>query len=246
MKTGLFISLLSMVLSIEVWAADLVKPFQALKNKEYDKALTLYKQIENAGKCSSEMYQNMSVAAVSLGKDVEAIIYIEKALKLNPENNELKELLALVLKRNSKIESEENKPAFLSLFQKTVGTFNVTIWIILSLLCLIVMGWVIYAGFPDQILIQSNKIKLGLAITFFVLFSGFASFRHYQVYNHNTIIITSENAVLKLSPDSESPDLSELMPGSKVYFKDQINDWWLVSTVFGDEGWMRATEGQRI
>jgi tetratricopeptide (TPR) repeat protein len=246
MKSECIIPLLFVLFSVKAWSTDLTVPLQALKNKEYEKALMLYKEIEKDGEYSSDIYQNMAVASLSLGKDVEAIIYIEKALKLKPENDELKQLLSSVHKRNSKIESDDSNSAVLSFINKTIGTLSTTTWILLSLLCLLVMGWIVYTGFPDQILVRSNHMKLALSLFLFMIFSGFASYRQYQVHNQNTIIITAEDAILKISPDSASPDLTELVPGSKVYFKDQINDWWLVSTVFGDEGWIRSTQGQRL
>lgn len=232
--------------NINVWGTDTSVPLQALKNKEYEKSLKLYQEIEKQGYQSGDMYQNMSVAAMSLNKDINAIIYAEKALKFKPGNKDLSEMLSTILKRNSKIESEDSKSAVSNFFNQFIGIFSTSTWIILSLICLSVFCWLIFLGFPDQIFARFNKAKLGISLTLFILFSIFAGFRNYQIYNQNTIIITSDQAMLKVSSDSESPDLSTLVPGSKVYYKDQIKDWWNVVTIYGDEGWIKSTDGQRL
>jgi hypothetical protein len=241
----IFVSICFMF-STYVFSIDLSAPLHALKNKEYEKSLQLYQQIETQGYQGADMYQNMAIASSAIGKDVEAIIYLEKALKYKPENQELTQLLSATLKRNSKIEKEEPKPIIFVFLNKLTGVFLPSIWIVLSLLCLLFIGWFFYSGFSDRIWINTYKIKLGLVLTSFVLFTLLARYRHYQLYNQNTIIITSEQTILKVSPDEESPDVSELVAGSKVYYKDKINDWWLISTVYGEEGWIKSSHGQRL
>ncbi len=241
----IFVSICFMF-STYVFSIDLSAPLHALKNKEYEKSLQLYQKIETQGYQGADMYQNMAIASSAIGKDVEAIIYLEKALKYKPENQELTQLLSATLKRNSKIEKEEPKPIIFIFLNKLTGVFLPSIWIILSLLCLFLLGWFFYSGFPDRIWMNTHKIKLGLVLTSFVFFILLARYRHYQLYNQDIIIITSEQTILKVSPDEESPDLSILVPGSKVFYKDQINDWWYVSTVYGAEGWMKSIDGQRL
>jgi tetratricopeptide (TPR) repeat protein len=89
--------------STHVFSIDLSAPLHALKNKEYEKSIQLYQQIETQGYQGADMYQNMAIASSAIGKDVEAIIYLEKALKYKPENQEITQLLSATLKRNSKI-----------------------------------------------------------------------------------------------------------------------------------------------
>lgn len=233
-------------LSLSVWAVDVSAPLQALKSKQYEKAFKQYQDLEKQGYQSGDMYQNMAVAALALGKDVDAIIYIEKALKFKPGNNDLSQLLSSVLKRNSKIESEETKSILVLYFNSFVGIFSVATWVLLSLLCFLAVGWFVYSGFPDQIKSRFYKSMLILSLSLFFIFSILSSYRNFQIHNHNTIIITADQAILKVSPDKESPDLSNLVPGSKVYYKDQINDWWYVSTVYGDEGWIKSVDGLRL
>ena len=56
----------------------------------------------------------------------------------------------------------------------------------------------------------------------------------------------SPDIVMKKSPDRSSPDVNSLPPGSKVYKKDQIAEWYLVITENGDTGWIPVPAAKKI
>ena len=63
-----------------------VKGNDLYKQEKYHKAIESYKEIENSGVASDELYYNLGNSYYKLNEVAPSIYYYEKALKLNPFN----------------------------------------------------------------------------------------------------------------------------------------------------------------
>ena len=83
---------------------------------EYQDALSAYKQIEEAGMVSYKLYYNIANTYYKLKEDGHALLYYERALKLNPSDKDIKNNLEIAkLKTLDKIE--------------VIPDFILTVWI---------------------------------------------------------------------------------------------------------------------
>ena len=218
----------------------------ALKNQDYTEAIQLYRESAVKGNVSPAMYFNMAIAEYQQGNTAEAIISIQKALKLNPGDKRVSALYQNILNDHAAIEP----PApdfFIARYWKSVsGMFMPQTWMWISILALTLTGYLFYRYYFAQTKFPKVKYALLLSATLFILFSLFGISRNNQVFHNKTIVITASDATLKVAPDDESPDLTPLTSGSVVYYIRNIAGWWQVRTVYGDEGWIEATQGTRI
>ena len=91
MKKILFLLL---ILANNVIAQDEQKIFESAnemyKQQNYEKAIEIYKNIESLELVSSELYFNLGNAHYKLNEVGPAIFYYEKALQLDPDNEDVK------------------------------------------------------------------------------------------------------------------------------------------------------------
>ena len=94
---------------------DLFKSANDLyKNEKLEEAIELYKKIETQGLVSSELYYNLGNSYYKLNKVGPSIYYYEKALKLNPLNEDVKN--NLVFAKRLALDNIEELPK--TVFQK--------------------------------------------------------------------------------------------------------------------------------
>jgi tetratricopeptide (TPR) repeat protein len=67
-----------------------VKANELYKTAQFTEAIETYKQIENKNQVSSDLYYNLGNSYYKLNKVGPAIFYYEKALQLNPDNEDVK------------------------------------------------------------------------------------------------------------------------------------------------------------
>lgn len=84
------------------------------KNEKFEQAITLYKKIELQGFVSSELYYNLGNSYYKINKVGPSIYYYEKALKLNPLNEDVKN--NLVFAKRLALDNIEELPK--TVFQK--------------------------------------------------------------------------------------------------------------------------------
>lgn len=216
----------------------------ALKAGNYAEAIAQYSIIETSGYSSTPMYLNMAIANKNLGNHAETIVYLQKALKISPGNTVANTMYHQILNENPEIEAKPNSLLVSNLWQNLAGTFLPKTWMWLSIFLLIVGGILIIINYP--IFNPRSKYLMSCIALLFVLTTTLGLYRNQQLFNNKIIVITAPQTLLKVGPDTDSPDLEELTPGSVVYFNRKIQGWWRVKTSFGDEGWIMATQGIRI
>lgn len=227
---------------MELWQ----KGVHALEQKDYQKAMQVFQSIEKNNEGGAGLYQNMALAATSLGDDAKAILYLEKALKYAPNDSKIKDNLHLVLQRNSQLDNIDAQNGLNRSLQTVSGWLSLEIWMTLSILLFLSIGFYSYSLYPFQPIAKGKKIILSILIIASLACYLCASVRFQTIYHNKGIIITEENTQMHVGPDADSPSVTDLPKGSKVVFKDHIADWWLVTTVYGDEGWIPANKGERI
>ncbi len=224
----------------------LEKANKALDQKDFTTALQMYKMIEQQGYGGESMFRNMAYAAISTNADADAILYLEKALKFNPNDSKLKQHLDQIRSKNNLDDQTADQPAIISFAKKVTGffTLQLIIFVQFGIFCLI--GLLSYRNFQFDKIKQNTKWQIGglvflLLMTFFI-----GSYRHSVIYENDGIIITKENTTIYLSPDTLSPQVAKLPVGTKISYKDHISGWWQIETIYGESGWISTSNGSRI
>jgi tetratricopeptide (TPR) repeat protein len=226
--------------------ADFIHGNKAFMEGKYSDAVKYYQKVENKHQGGFGLYSNMARALAHQRQDAMAILYYEKALKLKPYNKQITNDLHQIRKRNPALDVPPNEFFLSKWWSKMSGVFSPLIWAILSIASLFLFGFFLI-WWQIKHLSGVRNLTIGLCSMLLFLFAlSMAWHRNGQVYHHNGMIIMTENCALKAGPDDQSPDITDLPPGTKVYKKDALGQWSMVTTSFGDVGWIQTDKAASI
>lgn len=215
-------------------AHNLKEADELLKKGNTAQALKLYENILADGKTNVPMYQNMASIYAQNGNVPLSILYLEKALQLDPFNPTIKQQLQEIRQENQlPIEIEESQP--IQRFIRSVGQIHFQTWWWSALFLMFLLGIYVIFRYPFQKPKTSEMSVLISALVVIILTSA-AGFVQFHGQNRDMILL--ETYELKISPDDNSPVSAELPGGSKVKKTEQTGEWVRVSDEYGDEGWL--------
>ena len=221
---------------------------KAYEVKHYPEAIALYEKIINGGFESYALYYNLGNACFRNNETAKAILYYEKALKIAPNNEDLKHNIEVV---NSKLTDKvEMVP---ELFYKRWWKHIVNIMdidtlafanIVLLSLALILIA--VYISISN-ILIRKISFWSGMSLLFiFGVGVLAASQRHHYLTNQHEAIIFTQTVNIKSSPDENSKDIFVLHEGTKVKLLDIIAEWQEIRISNGSIGWIKLSDIRKI
>jgi tetratricopeptide (TPR) repeat protein len=207
---------------------------------DYDSALVHYQAILDGGLHSAALYYNMGNAYYKLRKYPYAILYYEKALKLEPANEDIQHNLKLA---NALITDKiEPVPvffikqwwnAFYNLLPADTWAWISVILFALLLVCL----WLFLTA--KTMLWRKTGFFAGLLMLFLFIGSfGLASQKYYYTQRTNEAIVFVPTITVKSAPTASGVDLFVLHEGSKVRLLDENEGWSKIRIANGSVGWM--------
>lgn len=225
----------------KTWLQDANAAYNAAS---YEQALLIYGKIEEAGMESAALYYNIGNTYYKMKEYPKAILYYEKALKLDPADEDIRTNLeianlAIVDKITPIPQSFIARwwNGLKSMLSADGWAWMSVVAFAMVLLCLFLFlmsrrtGWR-KAGFFVGIL-----MLLFLAVS--VLF---AVERQRDLKQKNEAIIMTPTVTAKSSPSMTSVDLFVLHEGTKVRILDTASDWMKIKIADGTVGWLPAED----
>ncbi len=251
MRRWLFFSVM-FIFSVAGFAAG-EKEFIARGNKAYTdgfyaNAIESYKKVIASGYESPELYYNLGNAFYKLNEFPNAILYYEKALRLDPGNEDIDFNLRVA---NSKIfDKIEPIPElfYKRWYRSLIGLMPVDgwAWMGVSVFIMALIAGIFYfvasglflrkAGFLGGI----GLLILSMVFIFFA-WDGYNRMRH-----DREAIIMSPTITVKSSPDEKSVDLFVLHEGTKIQLIDNIGAWYEIRIDNGSVGWLPVSSFEKI
>ena len=211
---------------------------------DYEQALTQYNQIVLNGLESAPLYYNMGNTYYKMKDFPHAILFFEKALKLDPGNEDIQTNLEIANK--AVVDKIEPLPQsfFVRWWNSLKSLFSVDGWawvsvisfaLLLLLLLLFLlsrrMGWRktgFFAGLPMLLV--------------FVLSLVFAIYSYRDANHEDEAIVMTSTVTVKSSPSVSSVDLFVLHEGAKVEILDTADDWNKIRIANGSVGWIQTKD----
>jgi len=226
----------------------IAKANKAYSDGLYTNAADLYKEIITSGYESWELYYNLGNTYYKLNDYASAILYFEKAKKLNPGNEDIDFNLKVT---NNKI-SDRIEPLpelfYKRWFSNLVVLLPVDQWAWVIILTFILS--LVSASFfiiSQRIFIRKAGFWLGIVFFLLSLFSVVFAWQNYQTMkNNSSAIIFSPTVTIKSSPDEKSIDLFVLHEGTKVQILDNIGTWYEIKISNGSVGWLPTSAVEKI
>ncbi len=218
------------------------------RNSEFAKAIALYDSIEQSGQVSSELYFNLGNAHYKLNNVASSIYNYEKALQIDPDNNDIQ--ANMVFAKRMTIDAIEELP--LTFFQKLeisyIQSLTYDQWARLSVLfsglTALFFLFFYFSYIPTRkrmyfVISSISLILLLVTLTF--------SFKQYDTSSTKIeAIIFSEKVSVKNAPSQTSQEVFELHEGIKIAILDSVDIWKKIKLADGKTGWIEKSHLKQL
>ncbi len=215
---------------------------------KYAEAAELFLQVEKSGKAGVALYYNTANSYYKLGELGKAILYYERALKLEPDDEDT--LYNLELAKQQTVDKIEPVPQFflVAWMDAIRHSMGVDAWAItgVALFC-IVLALVLVITLSRSVVRKKVAFFLACVLLLLSIVSTYiAVSQKIAMDRHSEAIIFVPVSSIKASPDSAGVDLFVLHEGTKVTILEAIGDWKKVKTADGKQGWIQANSIEPI
>ncbi|MGQ7945782.1 tetratricopeptide repeat protein [Flavobacterium sp. WC2509] len=210
------------------------------KNGKYDLAVKEYESVLATNKESAELYFNLGNCYYKLQKTAPSIYNYEKALVLDPNNQEALNNIKFAQKRTIDEIKVIPKVGFGKLLRDFTGIYPFDTWACIAI-GFAVLFLIFFIGYYFS---ETGVIKrlffVGMFIVLlFVLMSVLAAFfekSHFD--NERPAIVFAESADVRSEPQNASSSIFILHEGTKVYVEETLDNWKKIQLTDGTEGWI--------
>lgn len=256
MKQVIIIILLA-VLALPLLAtnANIDRANQAYKQELYNEALKLYLQEAQQSGVSSALYCNIGDTYYRLKDNVHAVLYYERALLLDPSNEDARFNLEFV-RGKMQLPDDAGDSWFSNWVDQTVSHLSSNTWAIIAIVTfLLFLAGVAAYLFLDNVLMRKIGFFGGAVLIVACILANLAAFHVYhKATDGNGAIIMPESVTLSTAPREprgKEEEAFKLQQGTRVEIVDSVADkangkWLQVSTAGGHKAWVNAKEVEVI
>jgi tetratricopeptide (TPR) repeat protein len=216
------------------------KANDAYNQKKYADAIALYEDLAKQGYKDAIVYYNLGNAYFKCDMLAKAILNYERALRLDPANEDIKHNITFVNQQTIDKIDILPKPFFKLWFHSAIDLFSVKTWSILSILlvviaciCLVLM---ILPSFPRWRLFLF--ITACITVVLAVLSIVFGNLQKNNINREDEAIIMNKIVTVKSTPDVSGTNLFTVHEGIKVHITDKAGNWIEVRFTDGNKGWI--------
>lgn len=216
----------------------------AYNEGNYDLALEKYGHIADFGVESASLYYNMGNAYYKLKEYPLSILYYEKALKLDPSNEDISTNLEIAnLAVADKIETLP-APFYVRWWNRMKSLCSADGWAWVSLVAFALTLCCLFLFLMAR---RTGLRKVGFFVGLLTLLAlavsvTFAIGKTADLSRQNEAIVTTPTVTVKSAPSTTAVDLFVLHEGSKVRILDRSMEWNKVRIADGSEGWLQAED----
>lgn len=252
MKRIFFILLLAFcafgfVQSQTLLEADWKRAEELYAAKEYAAAADAYAEMFQYGE-SAALYYNYANALYKSNQLGLAILNYERALRLDPMNEDIKFNLEFVNKmKTDKIESLER--FFMSEWFESLGRLLTSNqWAYASIIGFIAMLLLVLLYlFGKQVWMRKLSFFSSLFLLFFSIFAMVYAFQvKGHIENNPEAIVLAGTVSVKSSPDDSGTEVFVIHEGTKVNVLSTLSSWSEVRLADGNIGWLQSSTIEKI
>ncbi len=205
---------------------------------EYATSLQLYKQLNN----NDIVFYNMANAYLKLGDTTRSILYFEKALNINPSNNDARKNLETLELINLSYKTDIKDSIILN---SLIGNIlpnhsnSFTYLLIIVFWCSVLF---LYLAIKSN-LKERKVIFYCLSILLFILaiFVFNLTYKTYQIEQNTKSAIVIKSTILKEQAHLLSNNVVQFPKGLKVYICERRGDWQKVLFADGNYAWIEKS-----
>ena len=218
------------------------------KEENYTRAVGVYLAIEEQGMESDELFFNIANCYYKMNKVAPAIYYYEKALKINPINEDAIANLAFAKRMTIDVIEDLPKSFFQRFSTNIIQKLPFDTWAIIAVIASFLASLLFLMYFFSS----SSKKKLfyfntSILAVFVLIISVFFAFNNLKTVQKNRVaIIFAPKVEIKNAPSITSDEVFELHEGTKVIVLDELDNWKKIKIADGKIGWIYADNLREI
>jgi tetratricopeptide (TPR) repeat protein len=218
----------------------------SLYNQEkYSEALKIYEKLIDEGIKNSDLFYNASDAAFRNGSLGKAILFLERARKIEPSDKDIKanlEYLNSIKKDKEQVSDPVNEflsNAYNSIDIDIIGLFSAISFFFTALLFSMLFFFKVWK--------KTISIIFSVLITL-IFISSTIIFIHRAYIAQNTLeaVIMTEEAKAYSGPGTDNSMIFIIHEGTKVVIERSNNSWNLVRLKSGAGGWISSDTMEKI
>ena len=214
-------------------------------NADYEKAIDLYLKIDSLGYESSELYYNTGNAFFRSNKQGKARLYYERALNLNPSDEDINANLRYNESMLTDRFDEVPVLFFVRWYHSLLNLFSSDLWAYISLsFFILTLGGLFVYVFSGSGFWRRTGFYTGIISLFISLLSLVFAFR--QSNEKDAAIVMSPSLTVKSAPRNSGKDLFVLHEGSKIWVLNELEGWKEIRISDGRKGWIPAGQIEKI
>ena len=214
----------------------------------YQQAIKDYEELLKAGE-SAEIYYNLGNAYYRTENITRAVLSYERALLLNPADDDIRFNLQMARSKTIDKITPESEMFFFTWYRSLVNLMTIDGWAhlaIASIILTLILALVyLFAGH-----LTLRKIGFYGGVLFLIIFllSNLFAFQQKQMLmKRNGAIVTAPSVTIKKTPVANSADQGVIHEGTRVdIIDDTMRDWKEIHLADGREGWIPATQIEKI
>jgi tetratricopeptide (TPR) repeat protein len=224
------------------------KAAKAYSKGDFNTTVELYQKVLATKYTSFKLFYNLGNAYYKLNQIPSAILYYEKARKIDLSNEDL--LFNLNMANRKIVDKIDVMPEiFIKTWYGTLLNFLTSdkwakLTIIFFISCLILLLF--------YLLSKSQTVrKVTFWLSVFMLFSSIvcvvlAKQQFSETQKVKEAIVFTPTVNIKSSPDQNSQDIFVIHEGLKVRIMDQVSDWYEIRIANGNKGWIKVSDVEII
>ena len=242
-----FLYIFSLLLSLVAFTQNqsLFEKANTLYNEgKYAEAIDNYTAILETGKHSADLYFNIANAHYKLNNIAPSIYFYEKALKLAPNDADIKNNMAF--SKNMTIDAIDVIPdaGISKIIKSTTNKMSFDSWAKTAVglvFCFVILFLIYYFSYST---VNKRLAFIGsvsaLILAFVTL--AFAFHKHTLDEKDNPAIVFVQESKVKSTPNSRSEESFRLHEGTKVQVLETYNDWKKIKLSDGKTGWLASKD----
>lgn len=226
----------------------LFKANNAYKESNFSEASELYQSIVESGYQSAELFYNIGNTYFKQGDFPKAILYYERALLLNPTDEDIQ--FNLAKSRTYVVDKIEVIPEFFikTWIKNTISILSSDTWSILAvILFLIAISGFLVFFLTRKLSLKKLVFSISVLLLIGFILVGFFSIKSKgYIENSQSAIVMTPTVTVKSSPNREGIDVFIIHEGSKVVILRKLAGWYEVRIADGKQGWLEESDVEKI
>ena len=218
------------------------------KKGQYNEAIVAYQNVLKSKKQSAELYFNLANCYYKLNKVAPAIYNYEKALLLNPNDQEIKNNLQFAQKLQIDEIKVIPKVGFAKVLQNITSTFHYNTWGWVSIGFAFLFLFFFLGYYFSETTLSKRIFFIGMFVFIFGLVISFAAavFEKNTYNNERPAIVFAEVVSVKSEPKAPSSEVVVVHEGTKVFVQESSDNWKKIQLTDETTGWIEESAIKEI